>query len=458
MTILQMTSTIYFYGGAGKVTGSNFLLDTGGAKFLVDCGLVQGRHSAEEDNWKPFPYAPVDIQFLIITHAHIDHIGRIPKLVKDGFKGRIISTEATKALAEPLLLDSMELLAHEAEKHGKPVLYESHDIGRAMKLWEGVTYHKMLELADGVVLQFLDAGHILGSAMAQFRRGGKTIVFTGDLGGGNSPLLAPHDALPQTNYLVMESVYGDRVRGGDKNRREELENVIEEAAARGGTLLIPAFSTERTQDLLYEVGTLMKEKRIPKMPVYLDSPLATKITAAYLAHPEYFVPDMRARVVAGENIFAFPELVFVEDAEESRRLTNKPGPKIIIAGSGMSSGGRVHAHEKMLLKDPASTVLIVGYQAAGSLGRRLIEGQTQIKLMGESITVRAKVEAIYGYSAHMDGEALLEFVNKSQQGLERVFVVMGEPAASSFLVQRIRDYLSVKATAPEAGEKAEIEL
>lgn len=453
-----MSSTIHFHGGAGAVTGANFLLDTGGTKILIDCGLSQGRHNAEGDNWEKFAYDPADIPVLVITHAHVDHIGRVPKLVKEGFRGRIISTEATKALVEPLLLDSMELLAHDGQKHGRGPLYDEDDISQAMKLWHGIPYHKTVELEDGISLQLLDAGHILGSAMAEFSRGGKTIVFTGDLGGGNSPLLAPHDPLSNADYLVMESVYGDRVRETDANRREELENVIEDAAARGGTLLIPAFSTERTQDLLYEVRSLMTEKRILSMPVYLDSPLATKITNAYLAHPEYFAPEMRDRAKGGENIFTFPELKFVEDAEESRKITHKPGPKIIIAGSGMSSGGRVHGHEQVLLADPTSTLLIVGYQAAGSLGRRLLEGDKNIILKGQQIKVKAKVEAIYGYSAHMDGEQLLEFVNQGKDSLKQVFVVMGEPIASNFLVQRIRDYLSVKATAPTTGDKAEIDL
>ena len=453
-----MTSTIYFHGGAGAVTGSNFLLDTGEAKFLVDCGLTQGRHSAEAQNWEAFPYDVASVPFLFVTHAHIDHIGRIPKLVKDGFKGRIISTEATRALAEPLLLDSMELLAHDARKHEREPLYNEHDIEHTMRLWEGVPYHKKIELPGDVSAEFLDAGHILGSAMVRFERGGKSVVFTGDLGGGNSPLLAPHEPLPHPDYLVMESVYGNRVRPEDKNRREELENVVEEAVARGGTLLIPAFSTERTQDLLFEIRNLMVERRVPQVPVYLDSPLATKITAAYLANPGYFAEAFRERVKGGENIFAFPELKFVEDAEESKHVAGKPGPKIIIAGSGMSSGGRVHAHEKVLLPDPRSTLLIVGYQAAGSLGRRLLEGDKNILMQGQRVQVKAKVEAIYGYSAHMDGEQLLEFVNQGRDALKQVFVVMGEPASASFLVQRIRDYLSVKATAPLAGEQAEIDL
>ncbi|MDZ4226372.1 MAG: MBL fold metallo-hydrolase, partial [Patescibacteria group bacterium] len=380
------------------------------------------------------------------------------KLVKDGFNGRIISTEATKVLAEPLLLDSMELLLHDAHKHGREPLYNEHDIKNTMRLWEGIQYHKKVELPGGLSAELLDAGHILGSAMVKCEREAKSIVFTGDLGGGNSPLISPHDPLPHPDYLVMESVYGDRVRGSDKNRREELEDVIEEAVARGGTLLIPAFSTERTQDLLFEIRNLMVERRVPQVPVFVDSPLATKITQAYLASPNYFSETMRERVKGGENIFAFPELTFVEDEEESKKVSRKPGPKIIIAGSGMSSGGRVHAHERVLLPDPTSTLLIVGYQAAGSLGRRLLEGDKNVTLRGERVAVKAKVEAVYGYSAHMDGEQLLEFVNQGRDKLKQVFVVMGEPASASFLVQRIRDYLSVKATAPEVGEQAEIDL
>lgn len=440
------------------MTGSNFLLDTGGAKFLIDCGLSQGRHDAEEDNWKAFPYDPASIPFLVVTHAHIDHVGRIPKLVRDGFKGKIISTEATKALSEPLLMDSMELLAHDARKHGREELYNEHDIAKAFTMWEGVGYHQRQELADGVMLEFFDSGHILGSAMAQFERGGVKVVFTGDLGGGNSPLLVGADEIPGTNYLTMESVYGDRIRGKEENHKDQLEDVIEDTAARGGTLLIPAFSTERTQDLLFEVRSLMMDKKVPSMPVYVDSPLAQKITAAYLAHPEYFPPTIRERIQNGENIFTFPELKFVESVEESKHTAGLPGPKIVIAGSGMSNGGRVQGHQKYVLPDAKSTLLIVGYQAAGSLGRRLLEGEKHVRVAGEEVVVRSKVEAIYGYSAHMDGEQLLEFANKAAPSLKQVFVVMGEPASSGFLVQRIRDYLGIKANAPNVGDKAQIDF
>ncbi|MDO8548126.1 MAG: MBL fold metallo-hydrolase [bacterium] len=451
-------STIYFYGGAGSVTGSHFLLDTGGAKLLVDCGLFQGREAAEETNWSEFPYDPKEIQYLINTHAHIDHIGRIPLLVKRGFKDKIISTEATKAIAEPLLLDSMELLAHVARQSGREPLYDEKDIAVAMKLWEGHAYHEKISLPDGITLEFLNSGHILGSAMVKFSREGKSIVFTGDLGGGNSPLLKESEIPKGIDYLVMESVYGNRIQAQKEHRREALEDVIEDVAKRNGTLLIPAFSNERTQDLLFEVRTLMVEKKVPSMPVFIDSPLAQKITEAFLRYPNYFSNDIRARVEAGENIFNFPELKFVEGMEESRAIDSAPNPKIVVAGSGMSNGGRVRSHQMHILPDPNSTLLIVGYQSAGSLGRRLIEGLTIADFRGEKIPVKCKVEAIYAYSAHMDGEQLVEFVNGIGAPLKQVFVVMGEPIASSTLVQRIRDYLGVKAIAPEAGENAKIDF
>lgn len=451
-------SKVTFYGGAGSVTGSNFLLEVGDAKVLVDCGLTQGKHAADEVNWAAFAYNPKDIHFLLITHAHIDHIGRIPKLVRDGFKGRIISTEATRSIAEPLLLDSMEILAHDARKHGTPELYNAGDVERAMSLWEGIPYHKKIDLEGGLGVEFLNSGHILGSALVRISHNDKQIIFTGDIGGGNSPLLQTTEEPVGAQYLVMESVYGDRVRKQDEDRREMLEDIIENTIAKGGTLLIPAFSNERTQDLLFEIRTLMIEKRVPSVPVYIDSPLAEKITKSFLKYPNYFAPEIAKRIEGGEDIFSFPELRFVEDIEESKKIAAMPGPKIVIAGSGMSNGGRVHEYEAKIFPDEKSTLLTVGYQAAGSLGRRLVEGDKNVLLMGQKVAVTCKVEAIYGYSAHMDGEQLLEFVNKAQKGIKEIFVVMGEPAASSFLVQRIRDYLGIKAIAPEAGEAVEIDL
>jgi metallo-beta-lactamase family protein len=434
------------------------MLDTGGAKFLVDCGLRQGQNEDEDSNWKEFAYNPAEVSHLVITHAHIDHIGRIPKLVKAGFRGTILSTHATRALVEPLLLDAMDILAHHAEREGREHLYNEGDIAATLKLWKPVGYHERVTLPDDVTLELLDAGHILGSAMIKFTRGGKTLVVTGDLGGGNSPLLAPTEDLTGVDYLVMESVYGDKTRPLDTDRRDLLENVIEDAMARGGTLLIPAFSTERTQDLLYEIRTLMTEKRIPEVPVYVDSPLADKITHAFLECPDYFSPEMQKRIKAGENIFTFPQMQFVEDAKASQKLHEGHGPRIILAGSGMGSGGRIVGHQTYVLPDPNSTLCIVGYQAAGTTGRRLLEGAKTVTLYKQQVAVKCKVEAVYGYSAHMDGEALLEFANKTASSLKEVFVVEGEPASAAFLAQRIRDYLGVKATTPEAGQSAVIPL
>lgn len=451
-----MKTTIHFYGGAGAVTGANFLVDTGESKVLVDCGLRQGMR--EESNWDPFAYDLSSVTHLFVTHAHIDHIGRIPWLVKQGFSGRIVSTSATRALAEPLLHDAMSILAQEAEHSGREQLYGEADITRAMGLWDTLAYHAELPLPGGVMVTLFDAGHILGSAMVRFARGGKSLVFSGDLGGGNSPLLPKAEAVTGATYLVMESVYGDRVREDDHNRREQLEDVIENTSMRGGTLLIPAFSTERTQDLLFEIRTLMVEQRVPQMSVYVDSPLAQKITQAFVAHPEFFAEEIRARIAEGEDIFAFPQLHFVEDAKASHALSADPTPKIIIAGSGMSAGGRVLGHERVLLPDEKSTLLIVGYQAAGGIGRRLIEGEKSLRIQRETIPVRARIETLYGYSAHMDGEQLLEFANETARGAQEIFVVMGEPASATFLAQRIRDYLGVKATTPESGESVEVDL
>lgn len=454
--LLHMQSKIIFYGGAGSVTGSNFMLDTGSNKYLIDCGLQQGTH--EEDNYKPFAYDPKECSHLFISHAHLDHVGRIPFLVKSGFKGQIISTVATHDVAEFIMRDALSLMVR-AQEHGAPEpIYSEQDIDAALKLWKPRGLHEPLELPDGMTHEFYDAGHILGSAMSTFSRGGKVLVVTGDLGGGNSPLLPPTEALPAPDYLVIESVYGDRTRE-DSDRKEAFQAIIENTIARGGTLLIPAFSTERTQDLVYEIRSLMMDKKIPSVPVFLDSPLAQKITETFEHNAEYFSKALQERVRGGEKIFQFEELKYARDTEESRAIQGHHGPKIILAGSGMSNGGRVLSHERYVLPDPASTLLIVGYQATGTIGRRLLEGEKNLRVgKDEVIPVRAHIEALYGYSAHRDSAGLLELVEGAKDSLKQVFVVEGEPAAANFLTQRINDYLGVKATAPSQGDSATIDL
>lgn len=446
-----------FHGGADSVTGSHFLVSSDAARFLIDCGLFQGNAALENGNYEPFPYDPSSITHVFVTHAHIDHIGRIPKLVRGGFKGEIISTEATKELAEHLLHDSTELLTHDADKRGVDPIYEGADVAAALTLWRGVPYRTDIPLPGGYAARLRNAGHILGSAMVELSRDGRKFVATGDLGNDSSELLDPAERVTDARYLLVESVYGDKEHVIE-GRRDELENIIEDTVARGGTLLIPAFSTERTQDLIYEVRTLMRERRVPSVPVFVDSPLASRITRSFLACPSYFKKDMAARIEKGEDIFAFDELRFTSSREESQRIAEVQGPKIIIAGSGMSTGGRVLSHERAYLTDPASTLLIVGYQSAGSLGRKLLEGKRRVEIFGESVEVKANVAAIYGYSAHRDGVGLLDFIGQGADTLETVFVAMGEPKASSFLTQRIRDYLGINAVAPRRGETVDLDL
>lgn len=446
-----------FHGGVGTVTGSNFLLEEDGLKIMIDCGLTQGTRDAEARNWQPFPYDPATIDFLVVTHAHIDHIGRIPKLVREGFRGAIISTEATRSLAEPMLMDSMELLKMAAERHGRDVLYDERHVIGALKIWRGVTYHEKVILKNNLSFQFLHAGHILGAGMALLERDGRKIIFTGDLG-AHSELLEPAESPARAQYLVMESVYGDRTHNEGEHHQDALQHIIADTHQRGGTLLIPAFSTERTQDILYDIRTLMADGKVPRMPVFLDSPLAIKVTRAFIEHGGYFAKDIAERVAGGEDIFSFPELRYVETSKESHHLEKTPDPKIIIAGSGMSAGGRVLAHEKNILPDKNSTLCIVGYQSVGSIGRRLMDGEKKIEIMGERILVRARVERILSYSAHKDSPELIEFAEKGADTLEEVFVVMGEPAASSYLAQRLRDYVGLKARVPQQGESVEIEI
>lgn len=449
---------VTFYGGADGVTGANFLLSSGKTRILIDCGLFQGCDFCEEDNYEPFPYGPASIDVLLVTHAHIDHIGRIPKLVREGFKGKIYSTEATRTISEHLLADSTELLERDAHKRGKTPIYGASDVAHALSLWEGVPYRTKVPLPEGYSAQFLNAGHILGSAMVMLERDGKRFLATGDLGNDFSTLIDPPERVENANFLIIESVYGDKEHHGLDTRRDELEDIIEDTIARGGTLLIPAFSTERTQDLIYEVRTLMKERKVPSVPVFVDSPLASRITQSFLSHPEYFKKEIAQRLERGEDIFAFDELRFTSSREESEAIGNVQGPKIIIAGSGMSNGGRVLSHEKGYLGDERSTLLIVGYQSAGSLGRRLLEGEKQVEIFGEKVKVKAKIAAVYGYSAHRDGIGLLDFVHHSADALERVFVTMGEPKAAFFLTQRITDYLGVPAQTPKRDETVEIEF
>jgi metallo-beta-lactamase family protein len=443
---------VTFCSGAGTVTGANFLIEGNGKKFLVDCGLIQGEKLAEDLNWDKFPYDASEIDILFITHGHIDHIGRIPKLISEGFNGKIISTIPTKEITEIMLADTAHLLARD-EEHGLAEIYSVENIKKALSLWETLEYGQKLNVDHGFQFSYKDAGHILGSGMLEIIYNNKKIIFTGDLGNSPSPLLRDTEKIKDVDYLFMESVYGDRNHEDRDVRKKKLEEMIRENYQRKGTLIIPTFSLERTQELLYEIDSLIEANAIPRMPIFLDSPLAIKLTAVYRKYEKYFNPTALKIINAGDDIFDFIGLKMTPETDDSKAILNVPDPKIIMAGSGMSNGGRILHHEKNYLPHANNTILLIGYQSVGTLGRSIQNGTKKIHIQGEDVHIKAHVEMISGYSGHKDSDHLVEFVSDTAKTVKKVFLLMGEPRASMFLAQKLRDNLDVEAFTPLSGEQ-----
>ena len=445
-------SKLTFYGGAHEVTGANYLLETNGARMLVDCGMFQCPRFCAAKNRNDFAYDPKSINALFVTHAHIDHVGRVPKLVRLGFRGAIYSPPPTRDFGALMLEDSIGVLEKEARHEGNgDLLYNMADLEEAMKIWKGVPYGEEMAVGDARIT-FRQAGHILGSSMVEIMADGKKILFTGDLGNAPMPLLAPPEKVSGVQILIIESAYGNRAHEDFDERKTKLERAIEDIVKRGGTLMIPAFALERTQELLFEFNDLIEQGRIPRIPIFIDSPLSIRATEVYKHYESYFNNATQTIIRNGDDIFRFPGLHMTLSTEDSKAINNVKGPKVILAGAGMMNGGRILHHAKRYLPDRNNMILFIGYQAAGSIGRRIIDGEKEVTIFGDRVTVSAEVRSIRGYSAHADMNGLFEFVKTQADTLEKVFVVQGEPAASLFLSQRIRDYLGVDASAPEFGE------
>ncbi|MFA6436655.1 MAG: MBL fold metallo-hydrolase [Candidatus Paceibacterota bacterium] len=451
-----------FCGGARSVTGANYLLEVNGNQYLFECGLTQGNKFADEQNYQAFPYDPKNIKAVFITHAHIDHIGLLPRLIKEGYEGKIYSTIPTTDLAIPMLEDALGLLEEENRSSGGEMLYEEKDLRKCLNMFSGLEYNKETEIDDNVKVCFYDAGHVLGSAIikvsAKEGRKKRTIVFSGDLGNPPTPLLRPTEYIKGADYILIESTYGDRIHEDRELRKELFEDAIEETITNKGVLMVPAFALERTQELLFELNELVENKRIPFVPIFIDSPLAIRLTDIYKKYSRYYNNEAKNLLLHGDQIFSFSGLKFTETPAESRMINDVPPPKVIIAGSGMSNGGRILHHERRYLSDPKSLLLIISYQTAGSPGRRILEGEKLIKIFDKPVQVMCKIRAIGGYSAHPDKKGLMKWLERfDTHKIRKIFIIQGEEGPALALLNQVRDNLGIEAMVPYKGDAVELD-
>ncbi|MBI5134845.1 MBL fold metallo-hydrolase [Candidatus Uhrbacteria bacterium] len=444
-----------FCGGAGIVTGANYLLETGTTKILVDCGMFQG--GAENKGWnqKPFLYDPKTIDAVILTHAHLDHGGRLPLLYKQGYRGPIYATPPTAELAQLVVEDSEEIMTTRAQEGGSAALYSHADVAGVGRLWRLIEYKQRQSVGD-VQFQLRNAGHILGSSMVEVWAEGKKLLFTGDLGNELSPLLPPADVIDRADYVIIESAYGDRVHEPVKDRKEQLERAIEHVVKHRGALIIPSLAVERTQEILYDLDTLVEDARVPRIAVYIDSPMAAAATEIYQRHHSYLSAEGQNQIRLGDNIFEFPGLKITRTREESKAINSAPAPKVIIAGNGMSTGGRIIYHEQLYLPDSQNILLLVSYQVNGTNGRQLQEGATHIRIGEKDVPVRATILQALAYSGHADHDQLMAFVQDIQRPIQHIFTVQGDDEAAHVLATNIQDEFGINASVPKIGEVVEL--
>ena len=461
---------LQFFGAARQVTGSQYYIEADGTRLLVDCGMHQERaHLAR--NWERSPLRLSDLDALLLTHAHVDHCGLAPKLVHEGFRGPIITTSASADLLELVLRDSAEIQAEDAafkkKRHRKegrrgkyPVkpLYTMQDVDRTLQRIEAAPYDQPIRINDRVHAVFHDAGHILGSAIIELRVTDngqpRRIVFTGDLGQFNKPIVRDPAVFTEADYVVMESTYGDRDHEDHGSVESQLEQVIVDAVDAGGKVVIPIFAVERAQELIYHLNRLLHAQRIPEIPVFLDSPMAADVTEIFRRHRECFDAEAEEIVAAGEAILRFPSLRVVRDVRESKSINDLKGPAVVMSTSGMCTAGRIKHHLARHIGDPASTVLFVGYQSQGTLGRQILDGNREVRIHGGSRLVRARVRQIQGVSGHADRNGLLQWLNHFQQPPRQLFITHGEQQASLALAEEVRQRMGWNVSVPEYRETA----
>lgn len=442
---------VTFLGAAREVTGASILVEALGKKVLLDCGFFQGSKEAEERNYAPFAIEPKRIDALIVCHAHLDHVGRTPKLVREGFRGRIYCTAPTKELAYLVMEDNAKLMREEAKKDNHPPLYLDEDIAFAMQLFEACHYDEQIEIVPGFVLTLKNAGHILGSAIAVLTIEEKTLVYTSDLGNTPSELLSPPAKINRADYVICESTYGGRIHEDSAKRHEKLTQIINSTTAQNGVLLIPAFAVERTQELLHDIEHFCTQFNCEIPTFYLDSPLAQKVTRVFDKYPEYLNKEL-TKIHKSRDIFGLARLKITSTVRESQKIDLAPSPKIIIAGSGMMNGGRILYHLQNYIGDSKNTLLIVGYQAKGTLGRRLLDGEKTIKIFGKRYEVAATILAISSYSAHADSPQIVDWIS-GIDGVRKVFLVHGETDQSLALSRALKSKTGVEVLIPQQGEE-----
>ncbi len=454
---------IQFLGAAGTVTGSRFLLRCGDVSVMIDCGMFQGLKELRLKNWNPLAVDPATIDAVVLTHAHLDHCGYLPKLVKDGFAGKVYTTQFTAKLVDVILRDSARLQTEDAKfalrkgfsKHNPPLaLYDEQDAERAIQRISQQPFATRVQVAEETFVTFHPAGHILGAAYVEVEFFGKRLLFTGDLGREEHPLLSPPGDIPsgQFDAIITESTYGDRQH---EKATTDFETAINQTLARGGSILIPAFAVDRTEVILVRLRELVEQKRIPAVPIYADSPMALRALAFYRQAIKERSPEIRHEIAdtwQGRDPFDPGTLTELMTVDESKSINNPEQPCIIISASGMATGGRVVHHLAGMLPDRKNTVILVGYQALGTRGRRLADGETEVKMHGEFVPVRAQIEQVHSFSVHADADELIDWMKSIEQPPKRVFVVHGESGAAESFRDRIKSQLGWAAAAPTDGQ------